>query len=178
MNIDEVTNAPKATYISFTFGNLLNDIIRMKQIKKIFKWLSISTITVCFFYFLFIFVFFYDNIQYKQIGNTNFYLMPNAQGEESFLYHDGGEKGIFYPINHNGVVHDVYWNQQYVIIKCSEQKKENWYLIRNLKDYNYPKFDIKHYLNEIDYQSAIDSLGVSESNMEHTDGNIPWSLHL
>ena len=64
----------------------------MKRIKKIFKWLFISTITVCFIYYAFIFVFFYDNIQYKQIGNTNFYLMPNAQGEELFLYHDGGEE--------------------------------------------------------------------------------------
>ena len=103
--------------------------------------------------------------------------MPNAQGEESFLYHDEGEEGIFYPINHNGSVHDVYWNQQYIIIKCREQKKENWYLIRNLKDYNYPKFDIKHYLNENDYKRSLDSLGISEKNMEHTDGTIPWRIH-
>ena len=149
----------------------------MKQIKKIFKWLFISTITVCFFYYAFIFVFFYDNIQYKQIGNTNFYLMPNAQGEESFLYHDGGEEGIFYPINHKGSVHDVYWNQQYIIIKCSEQKREHWYIIRNIDDYNYPKFRIRHFLTEKDYRNALDSLRIYETDMKHTDGTIPWRIH-
>ena len=102
----------------------------------------------------------------------------NEMGQESFLYHDGGEEDIFFPINHKGTVHDVYWNQQYIIIKCSEQKEENWYLMRNIKDYNYPKFDIKHYLNENDYKRSLDSLGISEKNMEHTDGTIPWSLHL
>lgn len=154
--------------------------ISMKKIKKIFKWLVILIISVCFFWYAFIFVFFYDNTQYKQIGDTNFYLRPNELGDVSgsFLFHDGGEDGIFYPINHNGSVHDVYWNQQYVIIKCSEQKKENWYIIRNLKYYSYPKFDIKHYLNENDYNRSLDSLGISEKNMEHTDGSIPWSLHL
>lgn len=65
-----------------------------------------------------------------------------------------------------------------LLSNVANRKKENWYLIRNIEVYNYPAFDIKHYLNEIDYQSAIDSLGVSESNMEHTDGTIPWSLHL
>ena len=149
----------------------------MKQIKKIFKWLFISTITVCIFYYAFIFVFFYDNIQYKQIGNTNFYLMPNAQGEESFLYHDEGEEGIFYPINHNGSVHDVYWNQQYIIIKCSEQKREHWYIIRNIDDYNYPKFRIRHFLTEKDYRNALDSLRIYETDMKHTDGTIPWRIH-
>lgn len=132
----------------------------------------------CLFYYAFIFVFFYDNIKYKQIGNTNFYLMPNAQEYESFLYHDGGEEGIFNPIYHKGIVHDVYWNQQYIIIKCSEQKDEYWYLMRNIKDYNYSKFRIQHFLDENDYKRSLDSLGISEKNMEHTDGTIPWSLHL
>ncbi|MBR6286188.1 MAG: hypothetical protein IKR18_04250 [Bacteroidaceae bacterium] len=145
----------------------------MKQIMKIFKWLFISTIIAPLALLLF-----GDISQYKQVGDTHFYLLPNEMGEESFLYHDGVEKGMFYPINHNGSVHDVYWNQQYIIIKCSEQKKENWYIIRNIKDYNYPEFGIKHILNENDYQNVLDSLGISEINMEHTDGSIPWSLHL
>jgi len=149
----------------------------MKQIKKILKWLLISAITVCFFYYAFIFVFFYDNIQYKQIGNTNFYLRPNEMGQESFLYHDGGEEDIFFPINHKGTVHDVYWNQQYIIIKCSEQKREHWYIIRNIDDYNYPKFRIRHFLTEKDYRNALDSLRIYETDMKHTDGTIPWRIH-
>ena len=141
------------------------------EIKKIILLLIVVFVPLSLFLFS-------DISQYKQIGDTHFYLLPNEMGQESFLYYDGGEESVFYPINHKGTVHDVHWNQQYIIIKCREQKKENWYLIRNIEVYNYPAFDIKHYLNEIDYQSAIDSLGVSESNMEHTDGTIPWSLHL
>lgn len=141
------------------------------EIKKIIILLIAAFIPLSLFLFS-------DISQYKQIGDTHFYLLPNEMGQESFLYHDGREDGVFYPIQHKGIVRDVYWNQQYIIIKCSQQKKKNWYVIRNLKDYNYPKFDVKHYSNVTDYQSALDSLGVSERNMEHTDGRIPWSLHL
>jgi len=121
---------------------------------------------------------FSDNSQYKQIGDTHFYLLPNGTGQESLLYHDGGEDASFFPINHEGLVHDVYWNQLYIIIKCSQQENENWYIIKNIKEYNYPKFDIQHFFNEKDYESALDSLGISEKNMEHTDGTIPWNLQL
>lgn len=121
---------------------------------------------------------FSDISQYKQIGDTHFYLLPNGIGQESLLYHDGEKEALFFPINHEGLVHDVYWNQQYIIIKCSQQEDEHWYIIRNIKDYNYPKFEIQHFLNENDYESALDSLGISEKCMEHTDGSIPWSLHL
>jgi hypothetical protein len=141
------------------------------EIKKIVILLIVVFIPFSLFLFS-------DISQYKQIGNTHFYLLPNEMGIESFLYHDGGEEGIFYPINHKGTVHDIYWNQQYIIIKCSEQKEENWYLMRNIKDYNYPKFMIQHFLNENDYKRVLDSLGISETNMEYTDGTIPWSLHL
>lgn len=121
---------------------------------------------------------FSDNSQYKQIGDTHFYLLPNESGKESFLYHDGGEGGMFYPINHQGIVHDVYWNQQFIIIKCSQQREENWYIIKNIKDYSYSKFNILNFTNEDDYQRALDSLKIYEIKMEHTDGNIPWGLHL
>lgn len=141
------------------------------EIKKIIILLIVVLIPLSLFLFS-------DMSQYKQIGDTHYYLLPNGTGQESLLYHDGGEDGIFYPINHKGIVHDVYWNQQFVIIKCSELKEENWYIIRNIKDYNYSEFKIQHLQNENDYQSALDSLGIAEKNMEHTDGNIPWSLHL
>lgn len=121
---------------------------------------------------------FSDISQYKQIGDTNFYLLPDDIGNESFLYHDGGNKGVFYPIYHNGIVHDVYWNQQFIIIKCTQQKKENWYIIKNINDYDYSQFNVQHFVNANDYHSALDSLKISEIKMEHTDGVIPWSLHI
>ena len=139
--------------------------------KNIIIFLTALTIVLSVFLFS-------DNSQYKQIGDTHFYLLPNDMGEESFLYHDGGMKGGFFPIYHKGIVHDVYWNQEFIIIKCSQQNKENWYIIKNLKEYSYSKFNILHLLNENDYNDALDSLGITEIKMEHTDGTIPWSLHL
>lgn len=145
---------------------------------KVVKWLIIVTICLYLSYVVFILFFFFDNSHYKQIGDTHFYLSPNGTGQESRLFHDGGERGIFYPINHEGLVHDVYWNQLYLIVKCSQGKEENWYIIRNIEDYNYPKFRIRHLLNENDYQGALDSLGISEECMEHIAGTNLRSPHL
>lgn len=58
------------------------------------------------------------------------------------------------------------------------KKVENWYIIRNIEDYNYSKFNIHHYLKDSDYKRALDSLLIDELRMEHTNGTIPWSLHL
>lgn len=142
------------------------------EVKKIIRILLIAILG------LMSLLLFSDISQYKQIGDTHFYLLPNELGQESFLYHDGGEEGVFYPISHKGIVHDVYWNQQFIIIKCSHQEEENWYIINNIKDYNYPEFNIQHFLSEYDYQRALDTMKVYEIKMEHTDGIIPWSLHL
>lgn len=144
------------------------------EIKKIII-LLIIVIFVTFLLFLFLFS---DNSQYKQIGDTNFYLLPNEIGQESFLYHNGGKEGVFYPIHHKGFVHDVYWNKQYIIIKCNKNNEENWYIIRNIEVYDYSKFNIHHYLKDSDYKRALDSLLIDELRMEHTNGTIPWSLHL
>ena len=73
-----------------------------------------------------------DNTQIKQIGDTHFYLMENDQGNGSLLYHNEGSKHPFYPITHTqeGVVDDVYWNKQYIIVKCSQPESDTiqyWY---------------------------------------------------
>lgn len=48
-----------------------------------------------------------DNTQYKQIGDTNFYLLPDWEGHGSYLHHSGGEKGGFHNVTHEGIVSDV-----------------------------------------------------------------------
>lgn len=122
-----------------------------------------------------------DNSQYKQIGDTSFYLLPNEMGQESFLYHDGeSDEEVFFPITHEGFVRDVFWCRQFIIVKCSQQKDgkiEHWYIMNNIKDYKYSELRIRHFFKEQDYINALDSLGVHEINMEHTDGKIPWKLH-
>ena len=145
------------------------------EVKKI-----IILLLIPIFIFLSLFLF-SDNSQYKRIGDTNFYLLPNETGQESFLYHNGeSDEKVFSPITHEGLVHDVFWNQQFIIVKCSRQKDEkigHWYIINNIKDYKYSELGIRHFLNEQDYLNALDSLGVHEINMEHTVGKIPWRIH-
>ena len=54
------------------------------EIKKIIiLLLTVKFVTLLLFLFG-------DISQYKQIGDTNFYLLPNEIGQESFLYHKGG----------------------------------------------------------------------------------------
>ena len=120
-----------------------------------------------------------DHSQYKQIGDTNFYLLPDVvNGEKSLLYHDRGSgHRVFFPISHEGSVNHVYWNQEVLIVKCCQHKTEHWYLMNNVRDYNYPNFNVRHFLYIKDYQNALDSLGIVETDMEHTDGKIPWRIH-
>lgn len=49
--------------------------------------------------------------------------------------------------------------------------------MKNIKEYNWKKFEIKKFVNSTDYKIAIDSMGLSEKAMEHTDGTIPWRIH-
>ena len=122
-----------------------------------------------------------DITQYKQIGDTNFYLLPDWEGHGSYLHHSGGERGGFYNITHEGIVNDVYWNQQFLIIKCCLSENHaisHWYIMKNIKKYSWKGFDIKIFVNSTDYNNAIDSMGLSEKVMEHTDGTIPWCIHL
>ena len=63
------------------------------EIKKIIILLIVVFIPLSLFLFS-------DMSQYKQIGDTHFYLLPNEMGQESFLYHDGEAKGVFFPIHH------------------------------------------------------------------------------
>jgi hypothetical protein len=123
---------------------------------------------------------FSDNTQYKQIGDTHFYLLPDWQGKGAFLYHDGGAVNGFYRLSHEGIVCDVYWNQQFIIIKCCKSKEgpiKYWYILKNIKEYNWEKFKVRQFVNKNDYELAIDSMGIYEKDMEHTDGKIPWRIH-
>ena len=50
--------------------------------------------------------------------------------------------------------------------------------MKNIKEYSWKEFEIKKYMNSVDYKKTIDSMGLSERVMEHTDGTIPWRIHL
>ena len=120
-----------------------------------------------------------DFTECKRIGDTNFYLLPDWQGRGSYLYHDDDERGGFFPITHEGIVRDVYWNQRFVIIKCSQSDDHSikyWYIMNNIKKYSWNRFEIKQFQNVGEYEIALDTIGVSEKQMNHTDGTIPWRI--
>lgn len=126
--------------------------------------MRVSTVIKAIFIAIFPFLFFVacffggDITQYKQIGKTHFFLMPHPDGSGSYLYHDANSKGMFYPISHNGIVCDVLWNGQYIIAKCSESGKgpiEQWYILKNIDDYDYKEFAIRQFFNEKDYMTAL-----------------------
>ena len=117
-----------------------------------------------------------DNLQYKKIGDTNFYLFPDSQGNGACLYFSE-DKEVFFPIINEGIVSDIYWNQQYIIAKCNKKNNKCWYLMKNVKDYNWKEFEIKQFLNAKDFEKALDSMGISLKHMKHTDGTIPWCIN-
>ena len=121
-----------------------------------------------------------DNTQYKQIGDTYYYLMEDWQGNAHLYYKEGSEH-FFYAIAHEGVISDVYWNQKFIIIKCCQSDNDTikfWYVMKNIKEYDWNDYEIKPYFNRKEYEIAIDSIGLSEEHMEHTDGTIPWRINL
>ncbi len=69
---------------------------------------------------------------------------------------------MFFPIHHEGLVHDIFWNLHFIIIKCGQEQTEHRYVIRNTVDYSYPEFKVKHFINEKDYQDCLYSLHIQE----------------
>lgn len=118
----------------------------------------------------------YDITEYKQIGDTNFSLYHDWQGRGSYLRYAIGDGS--YSIDHEGIVKEVLWNDNYVVIKCSIKEDgpiERWYIYNNIKNEYCPKlFNKKQFLNKKAYLSALKLLGLSENEMEQTDGSIPW----
>ena len=144
------------------------------EIKKITIFLLVTVLL------LFPFLSSCDFTQYKRIGDTNFYLYEDIHGN-ALLYHNEGRKRPSYAISHEGIVSDVYWNQKYIIVKCCQSDNDTikyWYVMKNKKEYVWKEFEIKVFNNIIDYEMAIDSMGLSEEHMEYTDGSIPWRIHL
>lgn len=122
-----------------------------------------------------------DISQYKRIGDTYFYLCESPYRDRAKLYlHDDTMGDNFLGIEHEGYVKDVYWDEDYIIIKCGEANCatiSQWYIMNNINSVDkIHKLSKKSFTNANDYQKAITALHLIESNINHTDGNIPWRL--
>lgn len=162
--------------------------MEIKKVKNILITILKFSLIALVVAFLLPKIIFFDNMQYKQIGDTNFYLLQEPPGVESHLKHKEDGSSLFLDMEHEGAVNDVYWDKDYIIIKCCNLHKNDsqiadsqirfWYIIKNLEYYNWKEFDMKMYTDQTDYNKALDSIGINEDAMKHTDGNIPWRIHL
>lgn len=162
--------------------------MEIKKVKNILITILKFSLIALVVAFLLPKIIFFDNIQYKRIGNTNFYLLQEQLGVESHLKLKEDGSSLFFDMGHKGVVNDVYWNEDYIIIKCRNRSENDsqiidsqirfWYIIKNLEYYNWKEFDMKMYSDQTDYNKALDSIGINENVMKHTDGNIPWGINL
>ena len=145
-----------------------------RQINQFMKWTNFQTLLLAGFLLLSC-----DNTQKRQIGDTHFFLMEDEQGNGSLLYHNEGSQHPFYAITHEGVVDDVYWDNHYIIVKCSQPESDTiqyWYILNNIEEYDWKMFEVRQFHSALDYNAALDSMGLSEKQMDHTDGTIPWRI--
>ena len=136
--------------------------------------LLIPTLLLCGF-------FFGDITQYKRIGNTDYSLVEGMAAEGKPLaeiMHN--EEGGFIGLSYEGFAKDIYWNDDYLIVKCSDRNSEtiiNYCIIEQKSNRRVP-WRINEYKSKVDFEKAKQKLGLDESKMNYTDNHIPWSLHL
>lgn len=126
-----------------------------------------------------------DILQYKRIGDTNFYLVePDGFPWPQIYYSRPSDRG-FYGLETEGFPYYIYWNDSIVIVKHSDSARKrliNYCIIKDLKTNDTINIDNDYELHEYqtkkEYEKAMDCLGLKESEMNQTDSSIPWSLHL
>lgn len=151
--------------------------------KRIFYIYAICVIIAgCF---LFIGIFSGDITQYKRIGTTNYYLVESMTesadgGLLSNLYFKD-EIGFGESIKIKGYPKHIFWNENYIIVKCSDVYKNhiiNYCIIKQVDNQRDAYHSFQEHNDSIEYKSAMSILGLDETKMNYTDDNIPWSLHL
>lgn len=121
------------------------------------------------------------NNQYKRIGDTKYYVMRDYIGDTGpFLYYRT-DKITFEDVQTQSFVEDVYWNDDYILLVCTDldfAKGQHYYVLRQKPDFRRKgsPWNMREYTSIDKYEKAKDSLGLDETKMQHTDGNIPWRI--
>ena len=157
----------------------------MKTIKVVF----FTVILFVIFFFIILFgICWGDVLQYKQIGNTHFYLVETFANTASghpiagLSYRFSNSDNSFEGVSLHGFPNKVWWNDNHLIVKTSQDGNSEiigYYIIQ----YNQNSLDltdcaIHEFSNEDEFKCALMKLGLDESRMDSTDSTIPWSLHL
>ena len=157
--------------------------------KKVAKYAIITAIVI---YVLFLCgVFWGDITQHKRIGKTHYYLMENAYtGAGTILsFRENAKDDAFLEIVSLSENLDIYWDTQYILVKdhgdSTIQKLGykpilpcNYILKQSGRDDPSSPWVLQEYKSTDDYNKEIRSIKLDENLMQHTDGHIPWSLHL
>lgn len=158
--------------------------------KTVYKFLLNAAILLIFFPLsccITVFMLFFGsslgdcNVQYKRIGNTEFYIMDDyISGAGSFLYYST-YKAVFEDVQTQNSIEDVYWNDDYILLVCADldfAKGQHYYVLRQKPDFRQKDspWNVREYTSIDKYEEVKDSLGLDEARMQHTDGNIPWRI--
>ena len=157
---------------------------KMKTLKLVF-------IIVLGFIFVFIIMLLMISVDirlYKRIGDTNFYLVESVGSTvedgktPSHLYYryDWDEESLGEGLGLCGFPKQLFWNDKHLcltnITYSNGQINDTIYYIIEIEKRN--ELNIYKYETEAEFKSAEKELGLDESKMNHTDDNLPWSLHI
>ena len=147
----------------------------------------ISGVGLIFILLLFL-LFAGDIIQYKRIGNTNFYLVEimtmdsNGKMLPDIYWRENVSEDYFLHVNVKGFPKIVYWDNNYILVHSSDNKSDEIFsysiITQNLKQDNGVQWDVQSYDSIVTYQLALHRLGLDETKMDSTDTKIPRSLHI
>ncbi len=131
-----------------------------------------------------------DIMQYKRIGDTNFYLVEtmamssNGKPLPGLYYSQNTSEEGFCGINLGAVPSQILWNCRYIVVKCIDRDNKkliSYCIIKILKTSSFDpadNYELHEYTKKDEYEKAMRNFGLKESEMNHTDNIIPWSLHL
>lgn len=123
-----------------------------------------------------------DITQYKRIGDTDYFLVDSDNDTYDIRYYISEKDGFSESVEHSGFIKDIYWNKKYIIIKCADKDFQNIisYCIINQHSRNNPSvpWEVYEYITEKEFENAKHSLRINEKEMNYTNTNIPWKLHI
>ena len=128
--------------------------------------------------------FFGDLTRYKRVGDTEYYLVE-AVGAEPHVrlhYNIKDEKWFGEGVIHKGFAKDIYWNEDYIIVKCTDRESQEIISYCIIEQYGraskYHPWVSHEFATEQEYETAKKEFGIDETRMNYTDSYLgPFAIH-
>lgn len=158
----------------------------MKKLVRLF--LIVSSCLLLMVLGLFAYMTVAESYQYKWVGDTGFCIMESravdAKGVSLPDLYYAMPSGAYMGVNMPGYPKDVYWDDQYLVVRCFDRNNRDSIAhnciieyTREYSDTTMP-YHVSAYDNKEDCDSAIVALNLDMLEMKYTDNHIPWRLHL